>query len=773
MENKDKVIQELFARLEQLSRQQKIFQDEIYRLTQDLHKVISSGTNAPSPPEPPVVKTIPLGKAERSAAAQKIQPPVKSGEREQKHPWEEFIGTNLLNKVGIAVLILGIGFGTKYSIDHQLINPSARIALGYLAGVTLIGIALRLREAHTAFSAVLLSGGMAVLYFITYAAHTFYGLIPQVPSFILMVLFTLITVMAAIRYNMEVIGLIGLTGAYAVPLLLSDGSGRIVILFSYITIINSGILFLAFKRYWKRLYYLAFILTWLTFAAWYAFSFDSDNETAVSLIFSTVFFVTFYITFLAYKLIRRESLNKGDIICMLANVFIFYGYGYLTIGSLEQGELYLGLFTVLTALLHFVASVVIYKMQHHFNDIFYFVSGMVLIFLTLAVPVQFEGNWVTLVWAGEAALMFWIGRAKIFPAYEKLSYPLIALAFFSLLHDWADHYPGFNYYAHQLDRDFTIFLNIQFLTSMLVGAALIFILLISVRHTGQSVLRIDSGMYLIFLWGLPIMIAIVLYTGFFKEIEAFWNNQYAASRMTLLDSEGSGYDQYNPSLLNFKGIWLIIYSALFATALCVVRSKWKSYETAFVCLGINVAVLFSFITSGFLDLSELRAGYLNQELSYHYGRGAGHVLIRYVAIVSVIPLLWYNRRLVRQNFFSDDMRRIEDLFFHFVVLVVLSSELVHLLDMARVENSFRLSLSILWGAYALLLVVFGLSRNRKHIRLGAIALFAVTLLKLFVYDMAGMSTILRTVVMIILGTLLLTASFVYNKYKRSAGNETP
>jgi hypothetical protein len=34
-----------------------------------------------------------------------------------------------------------------------------------------------------------------------------------------------------------------------------------------------------------------------------------------------------------------------------------------------------------------------------------------------------------------------------------------------------------------------------------------------------------------------------------------------------------------------------------------------------------------------------------------------------------------------------------------------------------------------------------------------------------------MNTIAKTIVMIILGVLLLTASFLYNKYKRSTGNE--
>ena len=120
-----------------------------------------------------------------------------------------------------------------------------------------------------------------------------------------------------------------------------------------------------------------------------------------------------------------------------------------------------------------------------------------------------------------------------------------------------------------------------------------------------------------------------------------------------------------------------------------------------------------------------------------------------------------------------DSRQAAGLFFHVVVLVLISSELIHWLEMARVENSYRLALSVLWGAYALFLIVIGLSRDEKHIRVGAIVLFAVTLIKLFVYDLEEMSTILKTVVMIILGVLLLTASFVYNKYKHSARNETP
>ena len=71
----------------------------------------------------------------------------------------------------------------------------------------------------------------------------------------------------------------------------------------------------------------------------------------------------------------------------------------------------------------------------------------------------------------------------------------------------------------------------------------------------------------------------------------------------------------------------------------------------------------------------------------------------------------------------------------------------------------------LWGIYSLLLIGLGIYRNKKHLRVGAIALFALTLVKLFFYDIADLDTISKTVIFVTLGILLLIISFLYNKYK--------
>src|SRR6185312_868972 len=78
---------------------------------------------------------------------------------------EKFIGENLINKIGIAVLVLGIGFFVKYAIDQDWINQIGRVAIGIFCGGILLGVAHYLRKRFKAFSSVLVGGGIAVLYF--------------------------------------------------------------------------------------------------------------------------------------------------------------------------------------------------------------------------------------------------------------------------------------------------------------------------------------------------------------------------------------------------------------------------------------------------------------------------------------------------------------------------------------------------------------------------------------------------------------------------------
>jgi uncharacterized membrane protein len=62
-------------------------------------------------------------------------------------------------------------------------------------------------------------------------------------------------------------------------------------------------------------------------------------------------------------------------------------------------------------------------------------------------------------------------------------------------------------------------------------------------------------------------------------------------------------------------------------------------------------------------------------------------------------------------------------------------------------------------------VIIGIWKRKKHLRIAAIGLFAITLMKLFFYDLTHLDTIAKTIVFVSLGILLLIISFLYNKYR--------
>ena len=107
-----------------------------------------------------------------------------------------------------------------------------------------------------------------------------------------------------------------------------------------------------------------------------------------------------------------------------------------------------------------------------------------------------------------------------------------------------------------------------------------------------------------------------------------------------------------------------------------------------------------------------------------------------------------------------------DIGLSFTVLIVLSSELISWSDIFGFSGAEKLGLSIFWGIYAVAVIAVGIVQQKKHLRIFGIGLFAVTLLKLFFYDIADLDTISKTIVFVSLGILLLGASFLYNKYTK-------
>lgn len=649
---------------------------------------------------------------------------------------ESFIGTKVISIVGILLMMLGVGYGAKYAIENDLISAKIWIIAVYILGTALLLMALKLKSKYENFSAVLLSGAMAIYYFTTYFAFAQYDLIAREVAFSMMLIFTLFTVIAALRYDNQIIAHIGFVGAYAVPFLVRGNNENVVALFSFMAIVNVGILAVAIKKYWQSLLYSAFFLTWLIFAKWFLSTYNHSVDLNTAISFVSIFFIIFYATILAYKLLHAKVFDGGDISLIILNAVFAYSFGLAILSNNNSTEDFLGLFTFLNGLVHIIVNLAIKRFKGYDKNMHYLTFGLALAFITIAIPVEFNGSWLALFWLAESAVLFWIGRTQKVRFYEIFSYPLLGLAILSLISGWGEYYGNLH--------EFKLLLNVDFLISALFILILVGMLIIA-KKTKENAFNDYRGV-------LTGALFTILYFAFFLEINSYWNAQLGINNEL---PQWMWINSNAPAIAAFRLIWLTNYTLLYLIVISWANiTIYKNHTFAGVNLIINAFAILLFLTFGLYNLS----------LSKGFGDFGTQYLLRYSSIAIFGGLLFSTSQYTKQAFVKISSTIGINVATHIIFLCVLTSELFNWMHLMNAQSIYKLGLSLLWSTYGFGLIIYGIWKRAKHLRIMAFIIFGLTIVKLFFYDIAHQSTISKTIVMMSLGAVLLIVSFLYNKY---------
>lgn len=686
-----------------------------------------------------------------------------SKSRDSSISLEKFIGENLINKIGILVLIVGIIIGVRYSIENNLMSPSMRIALGYAMGGVLLFFGLRLRSSYRNYSAVLVSGAIAIFYFITYFAFDRYGLMPQWLAFGVMLGITAFAVAAALSYDNQVIAIIGFVGAYAIPFLLASYNDSPVVLFTYILIINLGILIIASRKKWRPLLYSAFFFTWVILISWFKIDAHGSRDMAITLVFGGIFYLIFQVETLIHAIRYDDRIRAEDIILLLLNTVIYIVIGYEVLDNMGVTKGVKALFTIVLALLHFNAAFQVHQRQLKDQSIYYLIFSIGLALFTLAIPIGFSGAWITLIWSIEAVLLLYIGRRTKESHLEVWSYLVLILAMSSLVRNWGDLY--YQYFSLELNITFTPIRNMSFLMSFIVSGifGLYTYLYFSPKYRDEShkkKLMIPVMSYIV-----PAIFLLSLYMAFYLEIYIHYRTMFRNS--TRLESKNIyNYYKGNRDILYFMRVNLINYSLLFVSVLSLLNVyKLKNRNLASVNILLNSLMMFFYLTVGLYSLSELRESYLLHKPDQLINAGRNYMYIRYVSYFFVALTLYASFQLSKQYFVSKSARVRYDFLLYISILWIATSELINWMDVLHFKSSYKLGVSVLWGIYSMLLVMIGISQHKQYLRVSGIVLFGITLIKVIFYDLRDLDTLSRTIIFIALGVLLLIVSFLYVKYK--------
>src|SRR5438132_5160354 len=181
------------------------------------------------------------------------------------------MGAKLFAWIGGLALFLGVAFFVKYSFEHNLIPPEARVAIGFVVGLALVagGLALKRKE-NVVTAQTLCATGILILYAVTFACWSFYhfAFFGLVPTFLLMALITAVAFLLAVRLNAIAVAILGMAGGFLTPILLSTGQDNPFGLFGYIALLDIGLLMVTRRKEWKALPILGAIGTALMQIGW-------------------------------------------------------------------------------------------------------------------------------------------------------------------------------------------------------------------------------------------------------------------------------------------------------------------------------------------------------------------------------------------------------------------------------------------------------------------------------------------------------------------------
>jgi len=687
-------------------------------------------------PRPPVIHSKP-------AFTASPRPPKKTFF--ETHPdLENFIGENLINKIGIGVLVLGIAFFVKYAIDQNWINAIGRVSIGVLCGGLLIGIAHRLRKSFKAFSSVLVAGGLAVLYFTITIAFQQYGLFSQTAAFAIMIVITAFAVIMSIAYDRMELAVIAIVGGFATPFMVSTGEGNYVVLFTYLMILNSGMLTLAYFKKWNLVNIVCYIFTIILYGGWLSTKvLNTPSAPYVgALLFATLFYFTFFLMNIIYNIREKAKFIAIEISLLLSNTFLYYAAGMIVLARIHGGD-YQGLFTATLGIFNCVFAFLLYKNDRADRNLVFMLIGLVLTFISLAAPVQLKGNHITLFWSVESVLLLWLSQKSGIRLFKDASAAVLLLMLISLGMDWQQ------LYFTQSSSSLPLILNKAFITSMVAVICIGANLILAKKEQQRFIVfnTIPISVYTNFLY---ILFCISIYAGILNELN-YQLEQYV-----------DYYQNRNIILACYNYSFLAVL--LFAT-----RNVLSAVLKNFLSLLSSIALLL-YLVSLNDDVVSVRDSYLNGHPSY-----LGFFLAHYF----FVAVLWYILYLTwkRLTIVPDAKRsNIIPWAFAFIGVYIASAELDHLVVItgyhegagiySLVDQNHKIGYPILWGVCSFIMMYAGMKKKTRHLRVMALSLLGVTLIKLFTWDIRGVSEGGKIGAFISLGVLLLVVSFMYQRLKK-------
>ena len=346
------------------------------------------------------------------------------------------------------------------------------------------------------------------------------------------------------------------------------------------------------------------------------------------------------------------------------------------------------------------------------------------VFAAVVVPVQVDGIWIPVAWAVEAALMLWLSFPLRMREARWFGYVMFAVCAAWLAA--VDSPAAFR-------DDLTPFLNLYMVGYAALGLSAAFSSwLLWRRRDGLE--SYEQAAYPVFAVAAAASVAVVIP----MQLESPWIPVAWAAEALFL-------------------FWL-------SSPLKMRELRWAGYGL----LAVMLARLLALDTFD-VDLDTFRPALNWRFLAFAVGiaalYAAGFLFLRRPPEDDGSPVGEAENRMALPALLT--LANAATLWLLSAEIIATANSAFLGLSVEASENVASLGLSLLWAAYAAVLIVVGVTRRLRWVRLAGLALLAVPVVKLFAYDSRTLEQEYRVIAFIALGIILLAGGLLYQRYRQA------
>jgi len=635
--------------------------------------------------------------------------------------WERLLGRNWFAIIGAIALVVGIGFFLKLAFDNNWIGDTGRVVLGVVLGLALLGVGEYAQRRVPIWAQPVTAAGAVILYLSIYAAFGLYGLIRPDVALLFLALVVALAALLALRYESIVIALLGIIGAFLAPALLGADLPDVRLALAYILVVDAGILAISTFRNWRWFNLVGWAGTYGVFFFWT--SRFSDYDPVMAQIGLTGMFLILAAATSLFHLLWRRTPGIPDLALMTLNAVAFFALTYHVLW--DDYREWFGLIAVGLALFYSAIAFVAIRRPSTPAEMALFALPIAIVFLTIAVPLQLSGVWITVAWVAEGAAL--VGTAFLLGRWQMRAFGLGVLAV-GLGHlvviDLLEQ-------GGRIDLDeFVPFANERFPIMAATVVALYAAAFLYYYYREQRE-RWEEFVF----WPLLGIANALTVTALSLELVSYFDSRSHADAGADYRSAVQATD--NVKYLSLTALWAIYAAVLSAVGLW---QRWHPVRWAgLVLLGLAV---FKLIAIDTVTVIPVAMGFI-PVVNAHFLTGA---LI--VALLSVLAW-WFRRETLHSVGYERYAFPALVVSANFVALWVLNQEIIHYFDSRAAQrqphlgftyegriaiNAKYLAMTYLWAIYGTAVIAVGLWRRLPLVRWAGLAVLGLAAFKLMAFD---------------------------------------